>query len=111
MRRISAMLHDPLVLLPFHTQYLITSSNFIQPFTEVSNFIQLFRGNLLQQPDLHTSPELMTQLVIREVRNGTTKERVLQLNCNGVVPETACALGHREEFMEGIFFPVLGKVN
>ena len=99
-----------LVLLPFCVQYLIASSNFIQPFTEVSNLVQLFGRDLLRQAVFHTSPELMMQLVIREVSNSAMKKGVLRLDHNGVVPEAARALGHREQFTEGIFFPVLGEV-
>ena len=65
-RQLPTVLHDLFILLPVSMKQLIIPPHFIRPFTEISDLIQLFKRDL-QELNLHTSPQLMAQLVIRDV--------------------------------------------
>jgi len=77
---------------------------------EFHDFVDFLGGDLLRQPNHHTSPKQMMQLVIWEVRGSVTNKGVFRLNRNSVIPKVTGALGHREEFVKCVFFPVLHEV-
>ena len=59
MGRVSRVFRNAFVLFPVGTQSLITSPDFVEPFTEFRDFAQFLNRNLLRQSHFHTGRKLM----------------------------------------------------